>query len=289
MPKHLLSSFGLWLHSSLVSASMTLLLFLAVLIIFLPLQAQQQKVEYPHTVFWSKIEANEMFTDILGVGLDLVIRTKNALNEGTMFDYRLRESIRPWVHYQFSPHARFSLSPLGYFTTNEFIGKPEDWQRPEYHELRTTFQFFHHLKQMDGRLMHTWRYRHELRWQYNPTAETYRFFQRLRLRYRLRFMLNSTDFYEDNTVYAAVSNEFGLNFGESVVWNTFNQNRLYAGIGIRLFNALRVELRYVNHYRTRGATGFEFDASQGLMLGVYIDQLSSLGKDQYALPIRFYD
>ncbi len=253
------------------------------------LQAQQRKIEYPHTVFWSEVEVNEMLTDTLGLGLDVVIRRKNALNQGTMIDYRLRESVRPWMHYQFSSLARFSFSPLGYFVTNEFIGKPEDWNRPEYHEFRTTSQFFHHLKQLDGRIMHTWRYRHELRLQYNPVADRYRFFQRFLFRYRLRYMINTQDFYEDNTIYAAISNEFGLNFGEGVVWNTFNQNRLYAGIGMRMLNALRIELRYINHYRTRGATGFEFDASHGLMLAVYIDQLSSLGQEQYALPVRFYD
>jgi hypothetical protein len=253
------------------------------------LAAQQRKIEYPHTVFWSKTEINEMLTDTLGVGLDFVLRTKNALKEGSMFDYRLREGIRPWFHYQFSPLARLSISPIGYMVTNEYIGKPEDWTRPEYHELRTTLQFFHHLKQLDGRIMHTWRYRYELRWQENPATEQYRFLQRFRLRYRFRYLFNTNDFYEDNVVYAAISNEIGLNFGENVVLNTFNQNRFYAGVGIRVLNGARVELRYVNRYRTRGATGFEFDASQGLMLGIYIDQLSAVGQDQYALPIRFYD
>jgi hypothetical protein len=71
--------------------------------------------------------------------------------------------------------------------------------------------------------------------------------------------------------------------------NIFNQNRLYAGVGIRVLNGARVELRYVNRYRTCGATGFKFDASQGLMVGIYIDQFSAVGQDQYALPIRFYD
>ncbi|MCS6808036.1 MAG: DUF2490 domain-containing protein [Bacteroidota bacterium] len=251
--------------------------------------AQQRKIEYPHTVFWSELELNEMFTDTLGVGLDIVIRRKNAMNQGSMFDYRLRESIRPWFHYQFSQNARFSLSPIGYFVTNEFLAKPEDWNRPEYHEFRISSQFFHHLKQWEGRIIHTWRYRHEVRMQYNPITETYRLFQRFMFRYRIRVLLNSTDFYDDQVLYAVASNEFGLNFGEGVVFNTFNQNRFYAGMGIRLLNALRIELRYINHYRTRGSTGFEFDTSQGLMIGLYIDQLSSLGQDQYTLPIRFYD
>ncbi len=242
-----------------------------------PLLAQQ-KVIYPHSVFWSKTEVNQVFENKLGVGADFVYRRKNEMGEGSMFSAPLRTSIRPWVHYQFSPNARFSLSPLGYMKTHEYIGKPEDYDRLPYHELRTTFQFFHHAKQLQGRLMHTWRYRYELRWQESPGSDDYRFLNRFRIRYRARYTFNTNDFYEDGAWYAAVSNEIGLNFGKNVYLNTFNQNRLYVGIGHRFLNAVRAEVRYVDRIRTRGATGFEFDHGRGLMIGLYIDQISKIGR-----------
>lgn len=253
--------------------------------------AQSGKIVYPHRVFWHKFEINQLDkNNRFGVGLDFVYRRKNALNQGNMFQERLRESIRPWFHYQFSPYARLSLSPIGYMKTHEYIGKIEDLQRLPYHEWRTTFQFFHHIKQWGGRIMHTWRYRYELRWQYNPNEDNYRYFNRFRFRYRIRIGINKADFYANNILYVAISNEIGLNIGKNVTYNTFNQNRLYVGIGYRFLNAARIEIRYVNRFRTRGATGIEFDHGQGLMIGAYIDQISLLGvRKGKAQPVRFSD
>lgn len=252
------------------------------------IQGQDRKVFYPSQVAWTKLEANEIFDNKVGIGLDYVHRTKNILGEGTMFDTHARSSIRPWIHYQFGTNARASISPIGYFTSNDHIATEADMGRPSYHELRTTFQYFHHHKQLNGRLMHTWRYRYELRWQEQPLLESYRFFSRFRFRYRIRYVINQEDFYENNALYGMISNEIGLNMGRNVVMNTFNQNRLYVGVGYRFFNSARVELRYVDRVRTRGATGFEMDLEKGLMLGLYIDQISSLGRRKIE-GVRFAD
>jgi len=250
----------------------------------------QEKVIYPHSVFWHKTEINEIFPSGWGVGLDFVYRSKNEMGQGSIFDARLRESIRPWLNYQVTPTSRFSLSPVGYMMTHEYVGKPEDIERLPYHELRTTMQFFHHDKYFDGKLMQTWRYRYELRWQERAGMDEYRFFQRFRIRYRLRYVLNGEDFYRNNTAYLMASNEIGLNFGSNVYLNTFNQNRLYVGLGYRFFQALRAELRYVDRIRTRGTTGFEFDHGRGLMFTLYVDQLSGVDVDAPDLPsVRFSD
>jgi hypothetical protein len=274
---------------NLLPLCLKFMLFLSI-VVFHNIGQAQDKVTFPHSVFWSKTEVNEIFKNGFGVGADFVYRRKNELGQGSMFDARLRESFRPWVHYQFSPYARFSFSPIGYMYTHEYVSNEEDLDRAPYHELRTTFQFFHHHKQLKGKLMHTWRYRYEMRWQEISGSSDYRYFNRFRFRYRIRYVINGNDFYANNTFYLAVSDEIGLNFGKNVYLNTFNQNRLYIGAGMRFFNGARVELRYVNRIRTRGATGYEFDNGQGFMIGIYIDQISVLGlgkKD--AQPVRFVD
>lgn len=249
---------------------------------------QAQKTVYNHRVFWHKTEFNQIFKNHFGVGGDFVLRTKNELGQGNMFSSPLRESFRPWVHYQFSEYARLSVSPVGIMHTNEYIGKVEDYARLDYKEWRTTFQFFHHKKQWQGRIIHTWRYRYELRWQEQPANDDFRFFTRFRFRYRIRILMNNKTFYENYVAYAAISNELGINVGKNVVLNIFNQNRLYVGFGTRVLNSLRVELRYVDRFRTRGATGYEFDHGRGFMVGIYIDQLSDLGKR--SIPqVRFWD
>ncbi|MCW5898251.1 MAG: DUF2490 domain-containing protein [Flavobacteriales bacterium] len=252
-------------------------------------KAQSSKVVYPTQTFWSKVEINDFGeTGKWGYGVDGIIRRKNEFGEGSIFMSPMRESIRPWAHYQFSPYARFSLSPLGYMNTTEYVAKPEDTLRAPYHELRTTFQFFHHQKVAKGRVMHTWRYRYELRWQEQPGRDEYRYTNRFRFRYRIRYLLNSDDFYADKTMYLMASNEIGINIGRNVVYNTFNQNRLYLGVGMRFLTAARVELRYVDRFRTRGATGYEFDLDRGLMVCVYVDQLRLLGSKDIP-QVRFYD
>ncbi len=264
---------------------------LAVLLILLPAStsAQNRKEIFSHSSFWSKMEINDISDGgHWGWGVDGIVRRKNELGEGSIFRSPMRESVRPWVHYQFSQNARFSLSPLGYMNTNEYVGVPEDRERDPYHELRTTAQFFHHYKQLDGRMMHTWRYRYELRWQERPGEDAYRYTNRFRFRYRARLGLNSNDFYSNGIIYAMVSNEINLNTGREVVWNTFNQNRVYAGVGMRFLTSARAELRYVDRFRTRGATGFQFDHDRGLMLAVYVDQLRGLGSRD--IPrVRFFD
>jgi hypothetical protein len=237
--------------------------------------AQAGKTKYHHAEFWTKTEINQIFDNNWGVGIDYVHRTRNAMGEGSMFDYTLRQSVRPWIHYQFSPLARFSISPLGYMYTSDYVGKPSDFNRDPYHEWRTTFQYFNHIKQVGGKVMHTFRYRYELRWQYQPLEEDYRYFNRFRFRYRIRYCLNTDNFYENNTIYTAISNEIGINIGKNVTY-PFNQNRLYVGAGYRFMNALRFEVRYLDRIRTRGSAGFEFDYGKGMMVSFYVDQLSGI-------------
>lgn len=252
-------------------------------------RAQDRKEIFPHQVFWSKVEINDILDGgRWGWGVDGVLRRKNEEGQGSMFDTPNRESLRPWIHYQFGRNARLSLSPLGYMNTTEYVGVPADRAREPYHELRTTMQFYHHHKQRDGRLMHTWRYRYELRWQERPGQDEYRYTNRFRIRYRARYMLNNDDFYRNHTAYLMASNEIGLNLGRDVVWNTFNQNRLYAGVGMRFATAARAELRYVDRIRTRGATGYQFDHGRGLMLAVYIDEWRRLGSKDIP-QVRFVD
>ncbi len=257
-----------------------LLLFL--LFYYIVCVSQKNPTVYKHHTFWHKTDINQIFKNKFGLGFDYILRRKDEMSNGKLFSLPLRESYRIWFHYELNNKARFSLSPLGYMKTSEYIGKSEDYNRLPYHEYRSTFQFFHHYNNLEGRVKHTLRYRYELRWQQIPGTNDYRFFNRIRVRYRIRYIFNSNNFYENNIIYAMFSNEVGINFGKSIVYNTFNQNRIYAGLGYRFLNSARIELRYVNRLRKRGANNYEYDLDNGIMLALYVDQLSSLGKKPLA-------
>lgn len=56
-----------------------------------------------------------------------------------------------------------------------------------------------------------------------------------------------------NTPFAAVMNEVFLNFGDRVVYNTFDQNRLFAGFGYQFTSHLNIQLGYMNIYQQEGS------------------------------------
>lgn len=254
-----------------------------------------QRIVNRHNVFWHQTEINEIYYKNdsdeekprgWGWGADFIYRTRSDLDNKSMFAEQNRIGFRPWFHYQFSPNSRLSLAPIGFMHTDEYKARPEDFERPPYRERRITLQYFHHLKEGKGRFMHTWRYRYEWRWQ-ETAAGNWRYFNRLRIRYRLRYMISGDDFYKNKIFYVAVNNEVGINIGRNVPY-MFNQNRLYAGLGYRFLNAIRAELHFVDQFRTRGSIGNEYDNGRGLMLLLYIDQLSKIStKDTRS--VKFFD
>ena len=49
--------------------------------------------------------------------------------------------------------------------------------------------------------------------------------------------------------FAAIMNEVFLNFGERIVYNTFDQNRFFAGIGYMITSHLNAQLGYMNVFQ----------------------------------------
>ena len=265
-----------------------ILLFIFILTIYTPASSQDEMVFNKHHVFWNKNEFTQIFDDKnYGVGIDVIHRRGSNIHTNSPFEIPFRSSVRPWFHWQFGPDARLSFSPISLHTTRPYRAYEEDYWSPSNYELRNTLQFFHHQKQLDGRLMHTWRYRLAFRHRKVENQEDWVNFARFRMRYRIRYMLNAPDFYTQRVLYTAASAEVGLNMGKPVVQNTFNQNRIYVGIGYRFLNAMRVELRYVDRVRSR-SNGFEFDHGRGVMIALNIDQITYVGK-RYTQPIKYAD
>lgn len=270
-------------HLRLIILAVFLLLVLSIVV-----DAQDAKQVYNHQTFWHKTEFAQFLDQKWGIGADIVVRRKDTFEGGNMFSHSLRESIRPWLHYQFSSTKRLSLSPIGVFHSSPYIGRFEDANRRESFELRTTIQYFNHNKYLNGRIINTWRYRYEFRFIRPDGSADFNYQGRFRIRYRTRYVFNSDDFYDNGIIYAAVSSELGLNLGESIVYNPFNQHRVYLGLGYRFFDTMRIELRYVDLFTQRGTPGYMYDHAKGMMIGFYIDQLYRTLK-QRVTPVRYYD
>jgi hypothetical protein len=70
------------------------------------------------------------------------------------------------------------------------------------------------------------------------------------------------------TPFAAVMNEVFLNFGDKVVYNTFDQNRLFAGFGYQFTPHLNAQLGYMNVYQQE-ASGSNYFSTHAIRLLVF--------------------
>jgi hypothetical protein len=70
------------------------------------------------------------------------------------------------------------------------------------------------------------------------------------------------------TPFAAITNEIFLNFGGNIVYNTFDQNRLFAGFGYQFTSHLNAQLGYMNVYQQE-ASGNNYFSTHAIRLFVF--------------------
>lgn len=70
------------------------------------------------------------------------------------------------------------------------------------------------------------------------------------------------------TPFVALINEVFLNFGDKVVYNTFDQNRLFGGIGYQFTSHLNAQLGYMNVYQQEGS-GSNYFSTHAIRLFVF--------------------
>ena len=90
-----------------------------------------------------------------------------------------------------------------------------------------------------------------------------------RVRYNFSFFipLKGKEIIE-NTPFASIGNELFLNFGDRTVYNTFDQNRLFAGFGYQFSKQLNAQLGYLNVYQQE-ASGNNYISTHAVRLAVF--------------------
>jgi hypothetical protein len=91
----------------------------------------------------------------------------------------------------------------------------------------------------------------------------------LRVRYNLSFMipLKGKEIVA-MTPFAAIMNEVFLNFGDRVIYNTFDQNRFFAGFGYQFNTHFNAQLGYMNVYQQE-SSGYNYLSSHTLRLFLF--------------------
>lgn len=170
-----------------------------------------------------------------------------------------RRFVNPDRHHQFlaRSQARYALGEnweaVAGFTY--FLQSPDDPKSRErlvVPELRPHIQF--NYNQPLGRWAISHRYRAEKRFFRNTSngelapgySTNYRFRYRLAIEYRLADL-------NDLPLKLKVNDELHVNAGLEILYNRFDQNRIYAGLSYAFLENLEVEAGYLNWYQQRTA------------------------------------
>ena len=141
--------------------------------------------------------------------------------------------LRTGLGYNLNENNDNILLGYGYILSENYVGETDEKVTVNEHRI---FQQFT-TKQSIGRIGLSHRYRFEQRF---VEADF-----KMRFRYFLGFNLplqNKED--GDNPLYLSLYNEIFLNTESAV----FDRNRVYAGLGYRFSNNLRMELGYMNQF-----------------------------------------
>jgi hypothetical protein len=170
---------------------------------------------------------------------------------------------RPAVTYFIKDNLRFNL---GYAFVNHFPAKGLDTSRPEHRAWQqiwwnqkypglSTLQWLRLEERFNRKIAN------------DELLDGYNF--NYRIRYNMAFFipLKGKEL-APRTPFAVVMNEVFLNFGGKIVYNTFDQNRFFAGIGYQFTTHLNAQLGYMNIYQQE-ATGNSYISTNTIRLFVF--------------------
>ena len=205
-------------------------------------------------------------------------RKVNTLNL-MWFDFTEMVNFNPKWSWMAEMSERFFVSPTAQsqlvFRTYGFFNTRENWTIGQgfstflnksaigtIREFRSEQQFeYNQNPATRDRLRIVHRYRSEQRFTLSSSeseiGEGYSF--KMRFRYRLNFDILLAKLGERNSLLKLrINNEIFLNAGKQVVYNVFDQNRLYAALVLPLMNRLTVAIAYMNTYMQKSA-GDKYD------------------------------
>ncbi|HYC86670.1 MAG TPA: DUF2490 domain-containing protein [Chryseosolibacter sp.] len=90
-----------------------------------------------------------------------------------------------------------------------------------------------------------------------------------RIRYNMTFFIPLTgNELTSGTTFGILGNEVFLNFGENIVYNTFDQNRFFAGVGYQFSPQINVQAGYTNIYQQE-SSGINYFSTHGIRLSLF--------------------
>lgn len=228
----------------------------------LPRQVNQQ------AQFWTSINTTLKTGARWGIVADAHIRRNNFIKDPSFY------FIRAGAQYQVLPN--FSLT-LGY--GHMWIAPSRsDWQN--FSDENRIYQQAVLVNKV-GKIPLVSRIRNEQRWQ--QIIENDKPSGRWRFTNRVRYLLSATIPVSSNPWVPKIvlSNELLVHFGKPVLYNAFDQNRIFVGIKQQISKDLSFDFGYMNVYQQK-FTGYQYDMNHTTRLFFYYNPQWKRGKHPHS-------
>lgn len=193
---------------------------------------------------WSQVFYNARITEKVSIGSDVGFRFKELLVAPT------QSLIRIGGGYHFDKNVVLN-GGYAYFV---FYETANDAEIPNY-EHRTWQRLS--ISSAIGKLSILHRYRLEQRWvrriaaDRETLADGYRYNNRFGYQLNIQYPLKG-DKIEPKIPYVFASDEIFINFGKEIVYNQFDQNRIFFGLGYQFNKSVGIVAGYMHIWQQRG-------------------------------------
>ncbi len=197
-------------------------------------------------------------TNKVGLWLDVHYRlTDNFIERPFQFivrpalNFYIKENVRLQTGYAFVSH----FPAKGFETTRpEHRGWQQIWWNQKYNGF-TTMQWLRLEERFNHKITN------------DALQPGYNFNYRLRYNFSLFIPLKGKELVP-KTPFIAFIDEVFLNFGEKVVYNTFDQNRLFIGVGYQITSHMNIQTGYMNVFQQE-ASGNSYWCTHALRLFLF--------------------
>ena len=233
----------------------------------------QERIINTQNQFWWSINSSTRISERFGIIGDFHIRRNDFLSESNFYFARIGGAY--WVSDQLTLVGGFAHLWLNKSTEN--TGTVYQDENRIYQQVQ--------WRQTVGRVTFVQRIRNEQRWHevLNENGD----YLRTRFSNRVRFLssLNVRIFENPKLPTLSFADEVHFHFGEEIIYNTFDQNRVFAGLKVPVFDNLKFDIGYMLVYQQR-FSGNEYDLNHTFRWFFYYSPDLRKKKDRihYAIP-----
>ena len=231
----------------------------SVVFVFFPFLCLAQEKEITESEqAWFAYFNQTRFTNRSGLWFDAHFRFTDDFTD------RLGITIfRPGYTYYITDQTRLTAGyayVTAYSASSETPDIPEHrpWQQIQWFDKRKHFSSMQYIRLEE-------RFRRNV--VDNELSDDYSFNFRIRYNFSLTIPLKGKGV-EPKTPFLFVSDEVMINFGKEIVYNYFDQNRFFAGIGYQFTRNLNAHIGYLNVFLQR-PSGNEFIRTDAIRLFVF--------------------